>query len=91
MATSIWSGCHGIEQEPEPEAFFEGDAYAAEGIRQVPRTLGEALEALDGSTVMRAAFGDEVIDHYLHAGRWEQSEYDRHVTDWEVRRNFEQA
>ena len=88
MATSIWSGCHGIEQELEPAAFFEGDAYAAEGICQAPKTLREIL---DGSTVMRTACGDEVIDHYLHAGHWEQSEYGRRVTDWEVRRHFEQA
>ena len=79
------------EEELELEAMFEGDAYAAEDIRQVPKTLREALDALDRSTVLRAAFGDAVIDHYLHAGRWEQAEYDRRVTDWEVRRGFEQA
>jgi len=91
FAATLAAGLHGIEQELELEALFAGDAYAAEGIREVPKTLRDALEALDGSTVLRAAFGDEVIDHYLHAGRWEQSEYDRKVTDWEVRRNFEQA
>ena len=91
FAATLAAGLHGIEQELELEAVFDGDAYAAQGIREVPKTLREALESLDGSTVLRAAFGDEVIDHYLHAGRWEQSEYDRKVTDWEVRRNFEQA
>ena len=35
--------------------------------------------------------GDAVIEHYLHTGRWEQLEYDRRVTDWEVVRNFERA
>ena len=33
--------------------------------------------------------GDDVIEHYLHTGRWEQMEYDRRVTDWELRRGFE--
>ncbi len=57
----------------------------------MPKTLREALAALDGSEVLRAALGDGVIDHYLHAGRWEQAEYDRRVTDWELIRFFERA
>ena len=91
FAATLAAGLHGIEQELELEPIFEGDAYSADGIREVPKTLREALEALDGSTVLRGAFGNDVIDHYLHAGRWEQSEYDRRITDWEVRRSFEQA
>ena len=39
----------------------------------------------------RAAFGEEVIDHYTRAAEWEQEEYDRRVTDWEVARGFERA
>ena len=40
---------------------------------------------------MRAAFGDEVVDHYVHSGRWEQSQYDAAVTDWELIRYFERG
>ena len=36
-----------------------------------------------------AAFGDEVIDHYVHTAEWEQFEYDRRITDWELKRGFE--
>ena len=46
---------------------------------------------LDGSTVLRAAMGDEVIDHYVHAGRWEQQSFDKAVTDWEMVRYFERG
>ena len=53
--------------------------------------LRAAIAALDGSAVMRAALGDKVVDHYVHCGRWEQAEYDRRVTDWELIRNFERA
>src|SRR6266496_4158432 len=35
------------------------------------------------------ARGDEVVDHYVHTARWEQFEYDRRVTDWELMRGFE--
>jgi glutamine synthetase len=37
-----------------------------------------------------SALGDGVVDHYVHTARWEQGEYDRRVTDWEIRRGFEQ-
>ena len=44
-----------------------------------------------GSKMLRAAFGDEVIDHYVHNAEWEQFEYDRRITDWELKRGFEQV
>jgi glutamine synthetase len=39
--------------------------------------------------MLRDAFGDTVIDHYVHTARWEQREYDRRITDWELQRGFE--
>ena len=42
------------------------------------------------STLLRGALGDEVVDHYCHTADWEQSEYDRRITDWELMRGFEQ-
>ncbi len=91
FAAIIAAGLHGIENKLELEPEFVGDAYGADDIREIPKTLREALALLDGSEVYRAAFGDNVVDHYLHTGNWEQAEYDRRVTDWEVRRNFERA
>ena len=41
--------------------------------------------------MLRKAFGDAVIDHYVHTARHEQAEFDRAVTDWEVKRGFERA
>ena len=54
-------------------------------------TLREALDCLDRSTALRAALGDDVVEHYLHCGRWEQFEYDRRITDHELIRGFERA
>jgi glutamine synthetase len=39
--------------------------------------------------MLRDAFGDHAVDHYLHTARWEQFEYDRRITDWELHRGFE--
>ena len=38
---------------------------------------------------LRAALGEDVIEHYVHTARWEQFEYDRRITDWELMRGFE--
>ena len=73
------------------EPAFVGDAYGGADIPAIPSTLRDATAATDGSAMLRAAFGDDVIDHYVHAARWEQTEYDRRVTDWEVARGFERA
>ena len=60
-------------------------------LREIPKTLREAIEHLQGSAMLRQAFGDGVIDHYVHTARWEQFEYDRRITDWELKRGFERA
>ena len=67
---------------------FVGNAYEAESTH-VPTTLAEATELLDRSTVARAAFGDEVVDHYVHAARVEVDAFNAAVTDWERYRGFE--
>ena len=37
----------------------------------------------------RAAFGDEVVDHYVNMADVELAAFDAAVTDWELRRGFE--
>lgn len=91
MAALLAAGIDGIEHKRELEDEFSGDAYGNKDVREIPNTLRAAIEELDGSTMLRSAFGDDVIDHYVHAGRWEQFEQDRRVTDWEVQRGFERA
>ncbi len=91
MAGLIAAGLDGIENERTLEPPFVGDAYGGADIPKIPSTLRDATAALDGSAMLRAAFGDDVVDHYVHAARWEQREYDRRVTDWDLARGFERA
>lgn len=91
MAALLAAGIDGIEKAMELEPAFTGDAYGAAEAREIPRTLRSATEALSGSAMLRSAFGDSVIDHYVRAAEWEQEEYDRKITDWEVARGFERA
>ncbi len=88
VAAMIAAGLHGIENELTLEPAFEGNAYTSDKPR-VPRSLRDAVALLDASPVARAAFGDEVVDHYVNAGRVEQTAFDAAITDWERVRGFE--
>jgi glutamine synthetase len=91
FAAQIAAGISGIENSMELESEFKGDAYAAKKAREIPSTLRAAAVALKKSKMLRAAMGDEVVEHYVHAAEWEQFEYDRRVTDWEIARGFERS
>jgi glutamine synthetase len=47
------------------------------------------MELFDDSAVARDAFGDEVVDHYVHAARVEVDTFGAAITDWERYRGFE--
>jgi len=89
FAATIAAGLWGIEHKVEPPEMFEGDAYKAAGLPRVPGTLREAIGELERSEIARWAFGDRVVEHYLHTARLEQQAHDRAVTCWELARNFE--
>ena len=91
IASQIAAGIKGIEEKLTLEAPFSGDAYKAEGLRDIPRTLRAATEALRSSGMLREAMGDQVVDHYVRAAEWEQEDFDQKVTDYERIRGFERA
>ena len=91
FAALIAAGLAGVEQKLKLEPPFVGDAYVGKALTEVPKTLREATDLMRSSKMLRAAFGDEVIDHYVHNAEWEQFEYDRRVTDWELKRGFERS
>jgi glutamine synthetase len=88
LAAMIAAGLHGIENELELEPAFEGNAYESDKPR-VPHTLYAARDLFEGSDVARAAFGEEVVDHYLNRARIELEAHEAAVTDWEKFRGFE--
>jgi len=91
LAAEIAAGLAGIEGEMALAEPATGDAYANDDAEEIPTTLRAATDALDGSAMLRQAMGDDVIDHYVHAARWEQTAFDRAVTDWERVRGFERG
>jgi glutamine synthetase len=91
FAALIAAGLKGIEDKLPLEAPYSGDAYSGKKLREVSKTLRDATEALKKSKLLREAMGDKVVDHYVHTAEWEQFEYDRRVTDWELKRGFERS
>ena len=90
IAALLAAGLHGIEQELEPPAALEGNAYESDAER-FPGTLREAIEALEQGTMARAALGDAVVDHYLNYARTEQRLFDEVVTCYERERLYERG
>ena len=91
IAALIAAGIKGIEDKLPLEPPFVGDAYVTEQLREIPKTLREATETLRHSVLLREVFGEDVVAHYVHTAEWEQFEYDRRVTDWELKRGFERS
>ena len=90
-AAILASGLDGIRNEIEPPGIFQGDIYQAKDLPRVPSTLRDAIAEFEASSLARKAFGNEVVDHYLHFLRTEQARFDEVVTCWERARYFERA
>ncbi|MER5397030.1 glutamine synthetase family protein [Streptomyces sp. NPDC002599] len=88
VAGLVAAGLYGIERKLELPEACSGNAYTAE-YAHVPTTLREAAELWENSPIARAAFGDEVVEHYRNMARVELEAFDAAVTDWELRRSFE--
>ncbi|MGI3165320.1 glutamine synthetase family protein [Pseudooceanicola sp. 200-1SW] len=91
MAVQLAAGIKGIEEGLELAPPATGDVYEQGKVVEIPSTLRAARETLANSALLREAFGDGVVDHYVHAADWEQEAFDAVVTDWEIQRGFERA
>ncbi|MGJ8628440.1 MAG: glutamine synthetase family protein [Sulfitobacter sp.] len=91
QAVMLAAGIKGIEDNMALAAPTTGDVYEDAQAGDIPQTLRDATENLRGSKFLREVMGDDVVDHYTRCAEWEQSEFDRVVTDWEVARGFERA
>ena len=91
IAVAIGSGLWGIEQRIEPDAPIVGNAYDRKlpARRQLPRTLTEAAAALLRSKAAHTLFGTPFVEHFAASREWEEREFRRAVTDWELARYFE--
>lgn len=91
LAAALGAGLWGIENKLELGAPVKGNAYDKTFPRktELPRTLWDAAQRLKTSKTARGLFGDDWVDHYAATREWEEREFRKHITDWELARYFE--
>jgi glutamine synthetase len=93
FAAMLHAGLEGIEKgydipEPMEKNLYDlsHDERVERGIEQLPETLGEAIEVLASSDLVRKALGDHIFERYVEIKREEWEEYRVQVTRWELER-----
>ncbi|RUR13731.1 glutamine synthetase family protein [Legionella sp. km772] len=91
LAAAIGSGLYGIEQQLEPEAEVRGNSYTQEHPKELhlPSTLWDAAQNLRSSKAAHELFGADFVNHFAATREWEEREFRKHITDWELDRYFE--
>jgi glutamine synthetase len=89
FAAMIAAGMAGVAEELESGEEYRGNAYIDPKLARLPGSLRDAVELFDRSKFARAAFGEPVVDFYVHHARIEQQAFSDAVTDWEKVRYFE--
>ena len=91
LAAAIGAGLYGIENKLEPTPIVEGNAYEQDHPLELalPRSLGQAAQKLRESAAASELFGDAFVEHFARTREWEEREFQRHITDWELQRYFE--
>ena len=89
-ATSLTKERENIRKDLLPKISDHfSNIYQNKKAKNVPGTLREAIDLAKKSKLLPQIFQSDVLEHYIHAAEWEQSEYDKSVNDWEHRRYFE--
>jgi glutamine synthetase len=90
LAGLLAAGLDGIRRQIDPGPPFQGDVglltteeMLEKGLTFLPRTLPEALEALENDDVVAGAVGEVILPHFLSVKRSELSAYELHVHPWE--------
>ncbi len=91
LAAAIGSGLYGIMHEMQPEPEIKGNSYQQRHNDELalPRTLWDSAQRLKNSEAADALFGKEFVQHFVATREWEEREFRRHITDWELDRYFE--
>lgn len=91
LAAAIGSGLYGIEHELEPDSEIKGNSYTQTHNleRALPSTLWDAAQNFKKSQAAHDLFGSEFVAHYAASREWEEREFRKHITDWELERYFE--
>ncbi len=90
VASQIAAGLDGVDAGLDPGASADTpyDTAYDTGAPMLPRSLDEALAALEADTLFRAQFGDAFIAYWLHLKQAELARFHADVSEWEQREYF---
>ena len=95
-AAMVIAGLDGIDRKldpGEPQNFNHSttslEDLAARGIKTLPQSLHEALQALEADSLFTEQLGAAFVQEFIRLKRMEWIEYQRHVSEWEVSRYLE--
>lgn len=91
LAAALASGLYGIEHKLEPGEQVKGNAYEQthDASIALPSTLWDATQGFRQSSAAERFFGKAFVEHYAISREWEEREFRKHVSDWEMERYFE--
>ena len=82
-------GLHGIDERARRSRTSWSATPTTPTSRTCRTPCARPATCSPAPTIARAAFGDEVVDHYVNMADVELAAFDAHVTDWELARSFE--
>jgi glutamine synthetase len=91
VAAALAAGLEGIALALPLSDPIVGNAYEqyTPPDLELPETLFEGAQKFKASTVAREYLGDDFVDHFAATREWEEREFRKHITDWELKRYFE--
>jgi glutamine synthetase len=89
FAAMLSAGLEGIESRLELQPSDNRNFYTDnEGVEELPGNLGEALEKMNHSAMLRKRMGDFIIDTLFTLGKMTWREYYQEISDIDIRRYF---
>lgn len=89
LAGILAAGLDGIRKRIEPPKPLQNqDAYDA-SFKSLPRSLWEAIDALEQDEWAKEMLGEEFVRHYTVLRKAEYERFLTHVTDWEYEEYFD--
>jgi len=96
FAVMLLSGLDGIKRKLNPGKPIEEDVYEFDDsklkqlyIDTLPGSLGDAIEEMEKSKLVKEALGDHTYKNFIRAKRMEWNEFRIQVTEWELKKYFE--
>src|SRR2546423_5183156 len=86
MVSQIVTGLAGVESALDPGPPDDEPYAAARPL--LPKTLAEALDALDEEPLFRRELGAVFVEYYVHIKNAEIERFQAEVSDWEQREYF---